>query len=63
PDFLNRLSRDDHVAHQVFFLDRELHRRPYRPARRSAFLSEEHPVGRVLLEVFADATHARLELF
>ncbi|MFJ2577368.1 hypothetical protein [Kitasatospora aureofaciens] len=31
-------------------------------ARRSAFLSDGHPVGRVLLKLFADATHARLEL-
>jgi hypothetical protein len=25
-DFLNRLRRGDHIAHQLFFLDRELHR-------------------------------------
>ncbi|MFJ9611361.1 hypothetical protein ACIRS1_33985 [Kitasatospora sp. NPDC101176] len=31
-------------------------------ARRSAFLSPEHPLGRTLLELFHDATHARLEL-
>ncbi|RAJ31276.1 hypothetical protein K353_06180 [Kitasatospora sp. SolWspMP-SS2h] len=28
-----RLSRGDHVAHQVLFLDREIHRSPYRPTR------------------------------
>ncbi|MGF1429643.1 barstar family protein [Kitasatospora sp. LaBMicrA B282] len=32
-------------------------------ADRSEFLSAEHPVGKVVLRIFDDATHARLELF